>query len=76
MKFGYCLPTFSFPDLDFDPAKALVPVATLVTWSHVLAVAPSVPATTIKELVAHAKAHPKAARNHPLFRREAYNADA
>jgi len=47
-----------FPKLDFDPAKGLLPVATLVTWSHVFAVAPSVPAKTIAELVAHAKANP------------------
>jgi len=47
-----------FPKLDFEPEKALAPVATLVTWSHVLAVAPSVPAKTIPELVAHAKANP------------------
>src|SRR6478672_862233 len=47
-----------FPNLDFDPAKALVRVATLVTWSHLIAVAPSVPAHTVPELVAHAKAHP------------------
>ena len=47
-----------FPNLDFDPAKALTRVATLVTWSHVIAVAPSVPANTIPELVAYAKANP------------------
>ena len=47
-----------FPDLDFDPLKSLVPVATAVTWSHVLAVAPSVPANTIPELVNYAKANP------------------
>ena len=47
-----------FPNLDFDPAKALVRVATLVTWSHLIAVAPSVPAATIAELVTHAKANP------------------
>ncbi len=47
-----------FPKLDFEPDKALAPVATLVTWSHLIAVAPSVPAKTIPELVAHAKAHP------------------
>jgi len=46
------------PDLDFDPGKSLLPVATAVTWSHVLAVAPSVPAKTIAELVAYAKANP------------------
>ncbi len=47
-----------FPGLDFDPAKGLIPVATLVTWSHVLAVAPAVPAKTLQELVAHARANP------------------
>jgi tripartite-type tricarboxylate transporter receptor subunit TctC len=47
-----------YPNLDFDPAKSLVPVATLVTWSHVMVVAPGVPATTIRELVAYAKANP------------------
>jgi tripartite-type tricarboxylate transporter receptor subunit TctC len=47
-----------FPNLDFDPTKALVRVATLVTWSHLIAVAPSVPANTIPELVAYAKANP------------------
>ena len=47
-----------FPDLDFDPLKSLAPVATAVTWSHVLAIAPSVPAHNVSELVAHAKANP------------------
>jgi tripartite-type tricarboxylate transporter receptor subunit TctC len=46
------------PNLDFDPAKSLTPIAPAVTWSHVLAVAPSVPAKTIGELVSYAKAHP------------------
>jgi tripartite-type tricarboxylate transporter receptor subunit TctC len=47
-----------FPNLDFDPAKAFAPVATLVTWSHLIAVAPAVPANTIPELVTYAKANP------------------
>jgi tripartite-type tricarboxylate transporter receptor subunit TctC len=47
-----------FPNLDFDPAKSLLPVATVVTWSHVFGIAPSVPAMTVQELVAHAKANP------------------
>jgi tripartite-type tricarboxylate transporter receptor subunit TctC len=47
-----------FPDLDFDPLKSFVPVATAVTWSHVLAVAPAVPANNVAELIAHAKANP------------------
>ena len=47
-----------FPNLDFNPGKALAPVATLVTWSHLIAVAPSVPANTIPELVSYAQANP------------------
>ena len=47
-----------YPNLDFDPLKSLVPVATVVTWSHVMVVEPSVPAKTIAELIAHAKANP------------------
>jgi tripartite-type tricarboxylate transporter receptor subunit TctC len=47
-----------YPNLDLDPAKSLVAVASLVTWSHVMVVAPSVPAKTIAELIAYAKANP------------------
>lgn len=47
-----------FPKIDFNSAKSLVPVATVVTWSHVFAVAPSLPVKTAGELVAHAKANP------------------
>lgn len=47
------------PDLDFDPARSLTPVASLVTWSHVFAVAPSVPSRSVAELVAYAKANPQ-----------------
>src|SRR5437763_1077054 len=46
------------PNLAFDPRKSLTPVATAVTWSHLLVVHPSIPATTIAELVAYAKANP------------------
>jgi tripartite-type tricarboxylate transporter receptor subunit TctC len=46
-----------FPNVDFDP-KTLTPVATTVTWSHLYGVAAPVPARTIAELVAHAKANP------------------
>ena len=47
-----------YPNLDLDPAKSLVAVASLVTWSHVMVVAPGVPARTVAELIAHAKANP------------------
>ena len=47
-----------YPNFDFDPLKSLTPVATVVTWSHVLVVSPSIPAHTIAELVSYAKANP------------------
>jgi tripartite-type tricarboxylate transporter receptor subunit TctC len=47
-----------YPDIGFDPVKSFVPVATLAGWSHVLLVANNVPAKSVKELVAYAKANP------------------
>jgi tripartite-type tricarboxylate transporter receptor subunit TctC len=48
----------TYPNFNFDPLKSLTPVATAVTWSHVMVVAPDIPAKTIAELVAYAKANP------------------
>lgn len=48
----------TYPNFDFDPLKTLTPVATVVTWSHVLVVSPSIPVHTVAELVAYAKADP------------------
>jgi tripartite-type tricarboxylate transporter receptor subunit TctC len=47
-----------YPNLDFDPLKSLTPVATAAIWSHLMVVAPGVPARTIAELIAYAKANP------------------
>ena len=47
-----------YPDIGFDPVKSFTPVATLAGWSHVLLVANNVPAKSVKELVAYAKANP------------------
>ena len=47
-----------YPNLDFDPVRSLAPVATVVAWSHVMVVAPSVPAKTIAELIAYARFNP------------------
>ena len=47
-----------YPNLDLDVARSLTPVATVVTWSHIMVVAPSVPAKTVAELVAYAKQNP------------------
>jgi tripartite-type tricarboxylate transporter receptor subunit TctC len=47
-----------YPDLGVDPLKAFVPVANLMTFSHVVVIGSQVPAKTLKEFVAYAKANP------------------
>ncbi len=47
-----------YKDLDFDAAKDFAPVAAVASDSMVLVVNPNVPAKTIAELVAYAKANP------------------
>jgi tripartite-type tricarboxylate transporter receptor subunit TctC len=47
-----------YPSMNFDPRKSLAPVASVVSYSHIMAVAPQVPAKTVAELVAHIKANP------------------
>jgi tripartite-type tricarboxylate transporter receptor subunit TctC len=45
-------------DLPFDPIRDFTPVSQLVTLPHILVVHPSVAATSVKELIALAKAKP------------------
>jgi len=47
-----------FPDLPFDPVSDFAPVVLISYSPHVLGVHPSVPARTVKELIALAKARP------------------
>jgi tripartite-type tricarboxylate transporter receptor subunit TctC len=47
-----------YKDLDFDAAKDFAPVAAIASDSLVLVVNPNVPAKTLAELVAYAKANP------------------
>jgi len=47
-----------YPKLSFDPASDLAPVSLVVTMTNVLVVHPSLPARSVKELLALAKAHP------------------
>ena len=47
-----------YPKLPFDPAKDFAPVVMISYSPHVLAVHPSVPVSSVKELVAYAKANP------------------
>jgi tripartite-type tricarboxylate transporter receptor subunit TctC len=45
-------------NIGYDPAKVFTPVGLLMTSPLIMSVHPNVPAKTIKELVAHAKANP------------------
>lgn len=47
-----------YTKLSWDPLRDFVPVGMLVVAPHVLAVNPSVPAKTLRELVDYAKANP------------------
>ena len=49
-----------FPQLPYDPVTSFAPVARLATQVMVLVVNAAVPARTVAELVAHAKANPRA----------------
>jgi tripartite-type tricarboxylate transporter receptor subunit TctC len=49
-----------YPNLKFDLVRDFAPVTKLATTPHVIVVHPSVPARTVKELVALAKARPGA----------------
>ena len=47
-----------YPNPGYDLAKSFAPVAMLARSPQVLVIAPEVPAKTVAEFVAHAKAHP------------------
>jgi tripartite-type tricarboxylate transporter receptor subunit TctC len=47
-----------YQHLDYDPVRSFVPVAMLAHSPQVLVVASSVPATTVQEFIAYAKANP------------------
>src|SRR5688572_27833405 len=44
--------------LPYDPIKSFVPISRVGKGDYVLVVTPAVPAKTVKELIAHAKANP------------------
>ena len=49
-----------FPSFDAELIRSLVPVAPLVSWSHVIVAGIGVPVGSLAELAAYAKAHPRA----------------
>jgi tripartite-type tricarboxylate transporter receptor subunit TctC len=55
---AYAVNPYLYPNVGYSTLKDLAPVAMVADLPLVLAVNPSVPATTLKELVAYAKANP------------------
>jgi tripartite-type tricarboxylate transporter receptor subunit TctC len=55
---SFVISSLLYPNLDYDPLKSFTPVAMLAHAPQVLAIAPSVPALTVQEFIAHAKANP------------------
>ena len=49
---------FMYPNMGFDPLRDLAPVSLIAEVPLVLSVHPSVPATTLREFVDHARANP------------------
>jgi tripartite-type tricarboxylate transporter receptor subunit TctC len=47
-----------YQNLEYDPVKSFAPVAMLAYSPQVLVIAPSVPAATVQEFIAYAKANP------------------
>jgi len=55
---SFILAASLYPKLEYDPVKSFAPVAMLAIAPQTLVIAPSVPAKTVGEFVAYAKAHP------------------
>src|SRR3954465_408181 len=55
---GLVISASVYPKLPFDPSKDFTPVVMVSYSPHVLAVHPSVPVKTVKELIDYAKAQP------------------
>jgi Tripartite tricarboxylate transporter family receptor len=47
-----------YRNLDYDPQRSFVPIATTASLPHLLVVRPDLPARSVAEFVAYAKAHP------------------
>jgi len=58
LELSYAIAAGLLPNLPFDPRKAFVQVTTAVKVPHVLVVNPAVPAKSVQEFIALAKARP------------------
>jgi tripartite-type tricarboxylate transporter receptor subunit TctC len=57
---GHTVNATLLPKLPYDPVNDFTPVSLLASQSNILVVHPSVPVKTVKELIAYARAKPKA----------------
>lgn len=55
---AYTIAPSLFARLNYDPVKDFIPVTQMVSGAHILVGHPSVPANTLPELIAYAKANP------------------
>jgi tripartite-type tricarboxylate transporter receptor subunit TctC len=55
---SYAVNPTLYPKLPYDPLKAFAPISTLALFPNMLVVSPSFPVSSVKELVAMAKAKP------------------
>ena len=55
---GLCISASVYPELPFDPARDFAPVVLISYSPHILGAHPSVPANTVKELIALARSKP------------------
>jgi len=58
LLFGAIGDAFAAKIAGYDPAKDYVPLASAASWSWILAVRPAIPASSLKQLIDHAKANP------------------
>lgn len=56
--FAHAVNPFLYPKLPFDAMKDFAPVLLFASIANVLVIHPSIPARTVSELIAFAKAHP------------------
>ena len=55
---SFIISSSMYPNLDYDPIRSFAPVAMLANSPQLLVIAPSVPAKTVAEFIAYAKANP------------------
>jgi len=58
LLFGAIGDAFASRIIGHDPAKDFVPVGTVSSWGWILVVRPAIPATSISQLIEHAKLNP------------------